>query len=145
MIMNNINSNPADAVRRLECGDCTLVVLNGGTMHVRFQRGINDLLDILHTQPEILRGAFVADKVVGKGAAALMILGGVERVYAAVLSRPAAQLFSASGVDMEYGSLVDNIINRAGTGICPVEALCEPCDTAEECKNLILEWTVKKK
>ncbi len=41
------------------------------------QRGVADLYDLLNQHPVFLHGAQVADKVVGKAAAALMVLGGV--------------------------------------------------------------------
>ena len=49
-------------------------------------------------------------------------------------------LFSQSGVEVEYGVLVENIINRTGTDICPVEKLCKDCLTAEECLPLISKF-----
>ena len=44
------------------------------------QRGVADLYDLLNQHPVFLHGAQVADKVVGKAAAALMVLGGVREV-----------------------------------------------------------------
>lgn len=73
----------------------SLVVANGDVCTFD-GRGISDLYNLLSEDPEFLRGASVADKVVGKGAAALMILGGVKEVFADVVSRPA--LFTLSGV-----------------------------------------------
>lgn len=116
---------------------CSCVIAKGSEVTVCRERGVKDLLRLLEEEPELLRGAFVADKVVGKGAAALMILGGVEAVYAEVVSRPAMELFSTATVEVSYGTLAENIINRAGTGICPVEKLCADCRTADECLPLI--------
>lgn len=50
----------------------SLVVANGDVCTFD-GRGISDLYNLLSEDPEFLRGASVADKVVGKGAAALMI------------------------------------------------------------------------
>ncbi|MDE6685296.1 MAG: DUF1893 domain-containing protein, partial [Duncaniella sp.] len=58
-------------------------------------------------------------------------------VYADVISHPATELLAKSGVSVTYGKCVDYIINRAGTGMCPVETLCRECATAEECLPLI--------
>ncbi|MDE6528439.1 MAG: DUF1893 domain-containing protein, partial [Muribaculaceae bacterium] len=84
------------------------------------------------------------DKVVGKGAAALMVLGGVKTVYAAVISRAALQLLTDAGVDVSYSHLVSSIINRAGTGPCPVENLCRECLTPQECLPLIASFLKQK-
>jgi len=94
---------------------------------------VEDLYRLLLHEPEFLSGARVTDKVVGKGAAALMILGGVEQVYADVLSEPAAELFRSAGIVAECAVRVPNIINRAGTGICPVEQRCAGLGSAQEC------------
>ena len=64
-------------------------VLRNGEIYTFERRGVEDLYALLREQPGLLLGADVADKVVGKGAAALMVLGRVRRVYADVLSEPA--------------------------------------------------------
>lgn len=124
----------------LHAEGCSCVVANGATVRLFHQRGVKDLHHLLHNEPELLRGASLADKVVGKGAAALMAAAGVEFVYADVISRGAHKLLQRSGVEVEYGQLVENIINRSGTDICPVEKLCADCASAEECLPLIDEF-----
>lgn len=113
------------------------VIRNGAETRIFRERGVKDLFRLLETDPAFLSGACVADKVVGKGAAALMVLGGVRGVYAEVVSTPALGLFSAAHIPVEYGLEVPHIINRAKTGWCPVETLCRDCRTAEECLPLI--------
>ena len=54
-----------------------------------------------------------------------------------LLAVVAMVLFEQSRVEVQYGEIVPNIINRAGTDICPVEKLCQECKTAEECLPLI--------
>lgn len=90
-------------------------------------------------------GAFIADKVVGKGAAALMVLGGVEGLFADVVSRPALELLAGAGIAVEYTVVVPGIMNRAGTGTCPVEQLCAGAETAAECLPLIEGFMQKMK
>lgn len=116
---------------------CSCVISNRGGITLCRQRGVSDLLQILHSDPSLLSGAKVADRVVGKGAAALMILGGVKAVYTDVISQGAVALFAEAGTEVEAEVIVPNIINRRGTGICPVESLCRDCSTAAECLPLI--------
>lgn len=125
------------AINLLHSTLCSCVILNGSRMEQFHERGVKDLHRLLHSDRALLDGAFIADKVVGKGAAALMIAGGVRGVYADVMSRAALALFERAGVESRCGTLVDNIINRSGTGICPVEQLCRECLTADECLPLI--------
>lgn len=122
-----------DLVRTLETGNHSLVVRNGDVRRTFDGRGVSDLYRLLHEEPEILDGAEAADKVVGKGAAALMAAAHVSAVYAGIISRPALELLAKAGISTTYGMLVDGIVNRAGTGPCPLEALCMDCHTPEEC------------
>ena len=133
----------AAAKTALAANDCTLAVASHGTLNVYNQRGVKDLLQLLTDRPALLHDAAVADKVVGKGAAALMILGGVRAVYTPIISEPALQFLLAAGVDIEYGTIVQNIINRKGDGICPVETLCMDCATPAECLPLIKSFVSK--
>lgn len=116
---------------------CSCVIYNDGQTHLFYQHGVKDLFKVLKGNPKLLAGAMVADKVIGKGAAAITIAGGVRTVYADVISAPALELYHITKTDVSYGKVVANIINRDGTGICPVETLCLDCTTAEECIPLI--------
>ena len=102
----------------------TLVVRStDGETHRFVQRGVKDLLALVTTRPEVLNGALIADKAVGKAAAACMVVGGAKQVFADVMSEPALALLHAHGITAGYGQLVDHIINRDGTGWCPMEQL----------------------
>ena len=126
-----------ELITQLHTLQCSCIIHNNGTTRAFHERGVKDLHRLLEQEPEILSGASLADKVVGKGAAALMIAGGVVWVYADVISCAAMEFFEQSRVEVQYGEIVPNIINRAGTDICPVEKLCRDCKTADECLPLI--------
>ena len=59
----------------------SLLVYNNDSLSIHANRGVRDLLELLSAEPERLRGAIVADKVIGKAAAALMATGGVNPIY----------------------------------------------------------------
>lgn len=124
-------------VNSLREGKHSLVLANNRHFMTFDSRGVKDLFNLLTHSPELLRGARVADKVVGKGAAALMILGGVGEVYALTISKPALNLFRKYNTAVTYETLADHIINRDGTDICPVEKLCADCQTPEQMLPLI--------
>lgn len=113
------------------------IAADGGDIHLCFGKGVSDLHRLYTTMPVLLDGALAADKVVGKGAAALMILANVKEVYAEVISKPALRLFEDSNIPVAYTHLADNIINRKGDDICPVEKLCADAVTPGECLPLI--------
>ncbi|MDE6651858.1 MAG: DUF1893 domain-containing protein [Paramuribaculum sp.] len=130
----------AALIETLHKGNFSCVIYNHGAIMDCRERGVKDLLYILNTCPATLNGAIVADKVVGKGAAAIMIVGGVRKIHAEVLSKPALNLLSSTDIIVSYAELVENIINRSGTGICPIEELCKECRTAEECIPFINQF-----
>ena len=102
----------------------TLVVKSAnGNIHRFTQRGVKDLLTLVTERRDVLQGAIIADKAVGKAAAACMAVGNVQQVHADVMSEPALTLLQKHGVQAGYGELVDHIINRAGTDWCPMEHL----------------------
>ena len=70
---------------------------------------------------EALHDVSVADRIVGKAAAMLLLLMGAAEVYGSVMSEPARQLLTEAGVSVSYGELVPVIVNRKGDGPCPME------------------------
>lgn len=121
-----------ELVQILQDGNHSLVVAGDG-IRTFDGRGISDLYRLLCEEPVFLHEAHVADKVVGKAAAALLALAAVGGIYADVISRPAFNLLESAGVLTTYGTMVPHIINRAGTGMCPLEKRCMACKTPEEC------------
>lgn len=119
---------------------CSCVIRNGKDIRVFRERGIKDLYRLLKEEPEFLKGAFVADKIVGKAAAALMILGGVKELFAGVVSFPALELCRKTGLRVDYTHEVPYIINRTQTDRCPLEILCKDLQTPEECRIRIEEF-----
>lgn len=132
-------------VGSLENGRHSLAIENNGTTYVFDGKGVADLFRIYMETPHILSGASVADKVVGKGAAALMAAGGVAALHALVVSKGAIRLLEGTGIDVSYDNLVEAIVNRAGTGLCPVETLCRDCRTPQECVPLIAGFIANMK
>ena len=107
----------------------TLVIKSAdGAIHRFTQRGVKDLLALVTENPAVLHDAVIADKAVGKAAAACMVVGGVRQVHADIMSEPAFSLLESHCIEAEYGELVHHIINRAGDGWCPMEQLSRDID-----------------
>ena len=69
-------------------------------------------------------------------AALLMVKGGVKEVYADIISSHALDVFEKYKVKTYYGNLVEYIINRDKTGMCPMEKAVLEVDepnTAYDC------------
>lgn len=86
-----------------------------GNTHLH-STGVADLYDLFRQEPSFMKGACIADKVIGKAAAGLMVLGGIRRVYADVISQPALTLLHDANVEVTYIRLVPFIENRDKSG-----------------------------
>ena len=72
----------------LHSGGYSCAIANRDIIRTFTQRGVADLYDLLTQEPDFLKGALIADKVVGKGAAALMILVRGEKRNVSICGRP---------------------------------------------------------
>ncbi len=124
-------------VKLLHGGNYSCVIANGTITRTYTQRGVADLYELCHHNRDFLLGSSIADKVVGKGAATLMIYGGIKEVYADVISKSAYQLFKDYGLKVEYKTLVPFIINRSGDGQCPLETRCKDSDDLPTLMSII--------
>ena len=127
----------------LHSGGFSCVIRQGNQVRTFTQRGVADLYHLLTTDAPFLLGSSIADKVVGKGAAALMVIGGVAKVYADVISAPALALLKESGVAVSYAEVVEGIRNRAGTDMCPVEKRCLPLENVDEMVGEIRDFLMQ--
>ena len=112
-------------------GGYTCVLCRNGQCHTDTRRGIRPLLELLDSGAD-LHGFSAADKVVGKAAAFLYCLMGVEHVHAPVISLPAAEVLKTHGIPVEYGLLVPAIFNRDHTGLCPMETAVRDLSDPQE-------------
>lgn len=90
-----------DLIDLLHDGGHSLVVANGD-IYTFDGRGVSDLFRLLKGNSGFMHGASIADKVVGKAAAALMALAKVKEVYAEVISQPAFDLLCVKEIKVIY-------------------------------------------
>lgn len=110
--------------------NCTVAIVGESGEYTSCDRGVKALLSL--QSDNTLNGASVADKIVGKAAAFLLVRGRVSEVYAEVISASGAEVLKAHNIPFKFGKLTDCIVNRAGTGMCPMEeAVKDICDPDE--------------
>ena len=127
----DVHADMLPALRaRLERESLTCIVQRGDKVLTSTQRGIRPLLEWI-AQGEDLRGGSAADKIVGKAAALQYARMGVREVYAGTLSESGLAALRAHGIRAEYSVLTERIVNRAGTGICPMEETVLAIDDPE--------------
>lgn len=101
-------------------------------------RGVMPIIDFINKGYD-LSGASVADLVVGKAAAMLFIKAGIKDVDTIIISKPALKVLEEHHITVKYEKLVDNIINRNKTGLCPFESLVLDVDDVSIAYKLIVE------
>ena len=104
--------------------------------------GVKDLFNIVTTRQHVLEGAFVADRVIGRGAALLLVMGHVSQVFAQLISEQAVQVLQAAEIAVDYDTVVPNIINRDGTDICPIEKLTMNISEPDIAFEIIREFLI---
>lgn len=98
----------------------TLALCRDGRVTISDARGVAPMVDLIRAGRQ-LDGYCAADRIVGRAAAMLFISAGIVEVYAETMSVGALTLLTSHGIPAGYGQLTDHIINRAGTGPCPME------------------------
>ncbi len=114
----------------------TCVLCKGERVYRSDLRGVKPLVMWLESG-EDFKGFSAADKVVGKGAAFLYVLLQVEKLYANVISESALCVLRKHNIEVQYSTLVENIINRRGDGICPFEEAVLDIDDKDEAFSAI--------
>ena len=124
----------------------TIAVFSNGEVFTSQERGVKPLLHLLTEKKGFLKGASVADKVIGKAAALLMVLGEIKEVHTLIISEPAIKVFEKYNIPCYYDKKVDRIINRTGDGLCPMETLCLDVEEPKEAFQKITDFikTMKK-
>ena len=116
--------------------DYTCVLYKENDLHTSVQRGVKPIVQMYEGDTDF-HNYSAADKVVGKATAFLYSLLGVKAVYAHVISRSALEVLRAQNIHVEYGTLVDYIINRRGDGICPFESAVLEVNNSQEAYKVI--------
>lgn len=144
-----LNALIADAKERIGRGETSVVVIRDSReiYSSKLGQGVSPLLKIIREQPELFRDAVVVDKVIGKAAAMLLVLGGAKEVHALRVSRAGRDYLRAHGIPVYADESIDLVENRMRNGICPFEAAVAALeDPAEGFKEICrtMEQLTKK-
>lgn len=114
----------------------TICLCKDGKLIFSDKRGISPMMCFIAEGID-LKGYSVADLVVGKAAAMLFVKCGIKGVFAKTLSKSGREMLLSHGIECEYETLTDSIINREGTDVCPMEkTVKDTCDIEEGYKLL---------
>ena len=130
----------ATLLRQLDNSRSSCVISNNGEVRSFNQRGVIDLYTLVDTKDPLLKGALMADKIVGKGAAALMVLGGIKALNTHAICTSALKLLQDNGIKVFFDEEIDHIETRTKTDWCPLEKRVKDAPTAEDCWPIIVQF-----
>lgn len=119
-------------------GNYTAALCCGSEILISTKRGVKPLLDWID-EGKKLTGYSAADRVVGKAAAFLYVLLGVDRVWAQVMSGKAAEVLRAYGIDASCDTEVEKIENRTRDGFCPMETAVWDINDPVQAKSKVIQ------
>lgn len=121
------------AVDLLTQKSATCIILKSKDMYLEsHKRGIAPLMEQLRENKNAFHNCVIADKVIGKAAAMMCVLGHADAVHGTVMSMGAKQILDAHQITYSYDRLVPFIENRTKTGSCPMEAAVKDIFNLEE-------------
>ena len=134
----------ATATERLRTsGDSLVVVKDGNILTSKQNGGIRPLFDAVSELGDEMEGSCIADKVIGKAAAALCISAGVKGVYTPVMSRAANELLANNGIIHSTHLLAPWILNKDRSDLCPLEKLTMGTDNWKDIVEIVKEFVSK--
>ena len=98
----------------------TIALVKNDIIYTSEKKGISPMMDYINEGID-LKGFSVADVIVGKAVSFLFVKEGIKSVYAKVISKAGLEVLNKYKIHTEYETLTENIINRKGTDICPME------------------------
>lgn len=109
----------------LKTNNYAIIASNG---YSSFDTGIKPVISKINENKEYFKGLIVADKIIGKASAMLLILSGVKEIYCLVLSKAGKDILEKYNIPYHYETLTDYIVNRTGDGMCPMEKTVKDID-----------------
>lgn len=132
------------AIEMLDAKKVSCVLLREGEEpYISSAIGIKPLMVLLREDKRAFEGGVLADKVIGKAAAMMAVLGQVSELYGEIMSEAAKEYLDKQGVPYRYHKLVPYITNRTKTGKCPMEEAVWNIDDEVEAFD-ILENTIRQ-
>ncbi len=130
-----------------EGGYSCVLVRDGDIIMASHDKGIMPLFLRLTENKNSLRNASMADKVVGKALALLVLFAGIKSVYGYIMSDCAGLILKNNGINVEYDKVVPYIMNKNGTDKCLMEKLVynieEPREAFDAISGFFREESIK--
>lgn len=121
------------AIEEYKKGEHSLVVVKDGKIVATSKdKGVRGILNVYTSNPQVLEGASVADKLMGRAVTMICELGKVKSIYTPLLSQGGEKILQRAGIEYQTERLVPAIRNRDNTDLCPIEKLTTGTEDSEE-------------
>ncbi|QUC02089.1 DUF1893 domain-containing protein [Atopobium sp. oral taxon 416] len=114
------NQDLKQAIQILHSAGVSCVLVKGDDVVKSDRPGVAPLLQLLYSGKSY-EGYSAADKIAGKAASMLYIDLKVKAIHSDVMGEGGKQILADYQVDATYDTLVEEIRNRDGTDVCPMD------------------------
>ncbi|MGC1121505.1 MAG: DUF1893 domain-containing protein [Candidatus Methanofastidiosia archaeon] len=98
-----------------------VMVRNGKVLAQSKEKGVAPFFSAVARNK--VKGASLADRIIGKAVASLCAYKGITAVYTPVVSEPAVSVLEENQISWHAEQVVPMILNREGDGQCPIESI----------------------
>jgi hypothetical protein len=124
----------------LERTGSSLMVYKGGRLIFQSSsKGIRPHLEAIEQLGDTLHGSVMADKIIGRAAALLILHSGAAEAHAALVSTPGRQVLEQHGLKFTYAQETPHIKMQDGRIYCPFEAMVQGISDPAEAYRAITE------
>ncbi len=117
-----------------------LIMKNNNIIYKSTNKGITSLYQLYINDIDKLDGSYIADKIIGKAGALILVSAKILGIYAHIITYEAYNILLYNNVKVTYGTKVPCIINRDGSDLCPIEKLATECNATAEIIPMIKEF-----
>jgi len=116
------------------------------------KKSLFPIMDKMDIRKKYFKDAYVADRVVGKAAAMLLVASGARGIYGEIMSEPAKKFLETVMYDRSMGrnncklvefearKTVPQITNSTGIAVSPLEEAAAKLESYEEAYDMVKEY-----
>ncbi len=125
--------NWKNKLKQLEQEGLSIIIeKNGETIFQSYDPMLKPLFTCLKEKKDLLKDSIVYDKIVGRAAANLCIIGQVKEIYTPLTSESALKVLKEHNITIQTLKTIPLIKNKDNTDICPMEKLAMSCKSPQE-------------
>jgi len=123
-------------LEKLSNGLKLVIEKDGRTVFRSGDSGVKPIIDSIALHREEMNGATAIDSIVGLAAAKLFAYAGIKAVHGKTMSKGAYSFLKEKGITAFFEELVEEIMNKDKTDLCPFEKMSKEADGEELCKKI---------